>query len=109
MAMTMNEIRNTARQMTIEALIEVLQENKATKFADGSFAILQNVGGQDVWTEVTIKSKNWKDTKVSKAFNPKEAAKAWEEEKRISAENKALKAKEKEAKIKKDKEKREEA
>lgn len=109
MAMTMNEIRNTARQMTIEALIEVLHDNEAIKFADGSFAILQNVDGQDIWTEVTIKSKNWKDTKVSKAFNPLEAAEAWEEEKRISAENKALKAKEKEAKIKKDKKKREEA
>ena len=109
MAMNMNEIRNTARQMTIEALIEVLMENEAIKFADGSFAILQNVEGQEVWTEVTIKSKNWKDTKVSKAFNPRKAAEAWEEEKRISAANKALKAKEKEAKIKKDKEKREEA
>lgn len=104
MAMNMNEIRNTARQMTIEALIEVLQANDAVKFADGSFAILQNVGEQEVWTEVTIKSKNWKDTKVSKAFDPYVAAEEWQEEKRISAENKAQKAKEKEAKVKKAKE-----
>ena len=89
MAMTAAEMKATARQATIAAIMPSLQEHNAIKFADGSFAILQNVEGQDIWTEVTIKSKNYKDTKVSKAFNAREAAQAWEEERRIKAEIKA--------------------
>lgn len=103
--MKMNEttIRNTAKQMTIEALIEILEANEAVKFADGSFAILQNVDvGEDepmeVWTEVTVKSKQWKDTKRSKAFDPYVAAEDWEAEKLFKAEEKARKEKEKEKK-----------
>ncbi len=107
MAMNMNEMKATARQMTIAAIMPSLEENEAVKFADGSFAILQIVEGQEVWTEVTVKSKAWKDTKVSKAFDPYEAAQAWEEEKKIKADNKAVKEKEKAAKIAKDKAKRE--
>lgn len=107
MAMNMNEMKATARQMTIAAIMPSLMENDAVKFADGSFAILQIVDGQEIWTEVTVKSKAWKDTKVSKAFDPYEAAQEWEEDRRIKADNKAAKEKEKAAKIEKDKKKRE--
>lgn len=85
MEKNVNEIRVEARQKTIEALMPVLMENEAIKFADGSFAILQDIDGQEVWTEITIKSKAWKDTKRSKAFNPFEVAQEWEEEKKIKA------------------------
>lgn len=98
MAMTAAEMKATARQATIAAIMPSLQEHNAIKFADGSFAILQNVEGQDIWTEVTVKSKNYKDTKVSKAFNPREAAQAWEEERRVKAEIKAANEAEKAAK-----------
>lgn len=98
MAMTAAEMKATARQATITAIMPSLQENNAIKFADGSFAILQNVEGQDIWTEVTVKSKAYKDTKVSKAFNPREAAQAWEAERQIKADNKAAKEAEKAAK-----------
>ena len=81
--MNANEIKATARQMTIAALLPTLQENEAVKFADASFAILQVVDGQEVWTEVTVKSKAYKPTKVSPAFDPYEVAAAWEEEKKI--------------------------
>ena len=107
--MNANEIKSTARQMTIEAIMPVLVDNEAVKFADGSFAILQTVDGQEVWTEVTVKSKAWKDTKVSKAFDPYEAAQEWEAEKRIKADAKAAKDAEKAAKVAKAKAKREEA
>ena len=106
MAMNANEIKSTARQMTIAAIMPALQENEAVKFADASFAILQTVDGQEVWTEVTVKSKAYKDTKVSKAFDPFEAAQEWEAEKRIKDENKAAKAAEKAAKVAKAKEKK---
>lgn len=100
--MKMNEtaIRNTAKQMTIEAIMESLVKNDAVKFADGSFAILQRVTldngeEQEVWTEVTVKSKVWKDTKRCKAFDPYDVAKDWEAEKLFKAEEKAKKEAEK--------------
>jgi len=105
----MNEMKATARQMTIAAIMPSLLDNDAVKFADGSFAILQTVDGQEVWTEVTVKSKAWKDTKVSKAFDPYIAAEEWEAEKRIKADNKAAKDAEKAAKVAKVKAKKEEA
>lgn len=98
--MNANEIKSTARQMTIAALIPVLEQCEAVKFADASFAILQRVDGQEVWTEVTIKSKNWNDTKVAKAFDPYEKAQEWEEEQKVKAGVKAAKAAEKAAKLK---------
>ena len=97
--MNANEIKATARQMTIAAIMPMLQENDAVKFADGSFAILQTVDGQEVWTEVSVKSKAYKDTKISKAFDPYEAAQEWETERNIKAQNKAAKEAEKAAKL----------
>lgn len=97
--MNASEIKATARQLTIAAIMPMLQENDAVKFADGSFAILQTVDGQEVWTEVTVKSKAWADTKVSKAFDPYEKAQEWEAERNIKAQNKAAKEAEKAAKI----------
>lgn len=100
MSMTANEIKATARQMTIAAIMPALEENDAVKFADASFAILQNVDGQEVWTEVTVKSKAYKPTKVSPAFDPFEVAAAWEEENKIKTGVKAAKEAEKAAKVK---------
>ena len=105
MSMNAVEIKNTARQMTIAAIMPVLQENEAVKFADASFAILQVVDGQEVWTEVSVKTKAYKPTKISPAFDPYEVAAAWEEEKKIKADNKAAKDAEKAAKIAAKKEK----
>ena len=105
MSMNAAEIKSTARQMTIAAIMPVLQENDAVKFADASFAILQTVDGQEIWTEVTVKSKAYKPTKVSPAFDPFEAAQEWEAEKKLKADAKAEKEAEKAAKIAKAKEK----
>lgn len=100
MSMNANEIKATARQMTIAAIMPALMENEAVKFADGSFAILQVVDGQEVWTEVSVKSKAYKDTKVSVAFDPYAKAEEWEAERKIKADNKAAKEVEKAAKVK---------
>ena len=97
--MNANEIKATARQMTIAALLPTLQGNEAVKFADASFAILQVVDGQEVWTEVTVKSKAYKPTKVSPAFDPYEVAAEWEAEKKAKAGVKAAKEAEKAAKV----------
>ena len=93
------EMKAAARNMTITALLPVLAENDAVKFADGSFAILQEVDGQEIWTEVTVKSKAYKPTKVSAAFDPYEVAEAWEAEKKLKVENKAAKEAEKARKL----------
>ena len=107
--MNANEIKSTARQMTIEAIMPVLVDNDAVKFADASFAILQTVDGQEVWTEISVKSKAYKPTKISPAFDPYEVAQEWEAEKRIKADAKAVKDAEKAAKVAKAKAKKEEA
>ena len=106
MSMNTAEIRATARQMTIAAIMPSLMENEAVKFADGSFAILQRVEDTEVWTEVTVKTKNWKATKTSEPFDPFEAAEAWEAERKIKADNKAAKEVEHAAKVAKAKEKK---
>ena len=101
--MNANEMKATARDLTVNALTEVLNANDAVQFADASFAILQTVEGVEIWTSVEIKSKAYKPTKVSDAFDPYTAAEVWKEEKRMKEEAKAQKAAEKSAKAKKSK------
>ena len=105
MAMNMNEMKAAARQMTVAMLMPVFIEAEAVKWQGDSFAILQVVEGQEIWTSVDVKAKAWKDTKVSKAFDPYEKAAEWEEENKIKAGVKAAKEKEKAEKLAKKKEK----
>lgn len=98
--MNATEMKNAARANTIALLNPVLTENEAVQFADASWAILQTIDGQEVWTEVTVKTKAYKPTKVTPAFDPYEVAKEWQEEKRIKAEEKAEKDAEKAKKVK---------
>jgi hypothetical protein len=107
--MNANEIKVTARNLTAEALMDALNTNDAVQFADGSWAILQTVDGQEVWTEVTVKSKAYKPTKVSPAFDPYEVAEVWKQEKEIKAKEKAEKEAEKAKKLATKKTKEEEA
>ncbi len=94
--MTTTERKNVARANTLNLIMSILEENEAVQFADNSFAILQNVEGEEFWTEISVKTKANKATKISPAFDPYEAAAAWQEDKRIKAEKKAEKAREKE-------------
>lgn len=99
MSMNANEIKSTARNLTAQALMEVLNANDAVQFADASWAILQEVDGQEVWTEITIKSKAYKPTKISPAFDPYISAEAWKEEQKIKQKNKEEKELEKQKKV----------
>lgn len=105
--MNMNEMKVTARNMTIDAIMEALNALDAVQFGDGSFAVLQTVDGQEIWTAIEVKSKAWKATARSEAFDPFVVADEWKEDKAIKAKEKEEKAKEKAAKIAKDKAKRE--
>ena len=106
MSMNATEIKNAARNATIAALRDALEGQAAVQFADASWAILQTIDGQEVWTEVTIKTKAYKATKVTPVFDPYEVAEAWQEDKRIKAEEKAEKDAEKAKKVAKAKEKK---
>ena len=94
------EMKATARNMTAALLSEIFAANDAVQFADGSWAILQTVDGQEIWTEISVKSKAYKATKISPAFDPYEAAQTWQDEKAQKADAKAQKAMEKAAKQK---------
>lgn len=97
--MNANEMKIAARNATVNAIMEALNANEAVQFADASYAILQEIDGEEVWTEVTVKSKAFKPTKTSPAFDPYEVAKVWQEEKEIKAKEKAEKEAEKAKKV----------
>ena len=99
MSMNANEIKSTARAATAALLSNVFENYVAVQFADASWAILQEIDGQEVWTEVTIKSKAYKPTKVSPAFDPYEVAEAWQADKARKAAEKKAKEEEKARKL----------
>ena len=102
------EKKVAARSMTLNALADVLESLSAVQFGDANFAVLQEVDGQEVWTEISVKAKSFTDTKVSPAFDPFEVAQVWQEEKQMKEDAKAAKAKEKAEKIARDTAAREE-
>ena len=63
--MTTTERKNVARANTLNLIMSILEENEAVQFADNSFAILQNVEGEEFWTEISVKTKANKATKIS--------------------------------------------
>ena len=107
--MNASEIKSAARANTIALLSDVFEANEAVQFADASWAILQEVDGQEVWTEITVKSKAYKPTKVSPAFDPYEVAEDWKADKEMKAAEKKAKEEEKARKIAEKKSKEEEA
>lgn len=100
--MTDMEKKIVARNATIDLLREVLEKNEAVQFADGSFAILEMVGEDEIWTEVCVKSKAFKPTQRSAIFDPYEVAEDWKDEKARKAKKAAEKAAEKAKKVKKE-------
>lgn len=99
MAMNSVEVKSTARANTVALLQPVLDANAAVQFGDASWAVLQNIEGQEVWCEITVKTKAYKATKVTPEFDPFEVAEAWKAEKKMKAEEKEAKAAEKAKKI----------
>ena len=95
--MNTTERKSVARAETIKALMNVLEENEAVQFGDANFAILQTIEGEEFWTEVSVKTKANKATKVSPAFDPFEAAEKWKVETEMKRVKKAEKAAKKEA------------
>lgn len=90
--MNANEMKATARANVVAMFAQNLEENAAVQFADASYAILQVVDDQEIWVEVSFKTKAYKPTKVNPAFDPYEVAEVWKEEKEMKEQAKAEKA-----------------
>lgn len=105
--MNATEMKNAARNSTISVIMPALQSVDAIQFGDASWAILQEIDGQEIWCEVTVKTKAYTDTQRSPAFDPFVAAEDWKTEKEMKAEKAAEKQEKKEKKIAADKAKRE--
>ena len=82
--MNNTEIRATARQNVVEVLMNsIIECDSPMKVGDGEFAVREEVDGQEVWVTIKVTAKNWKDTKATKAYNPKDKAAEWEIKKQI--------------------------
>ena len=91
MAMNVNEIRAAVREYIVSTMEDFLKESNAIQFDEGSWAIPVSVDGKTIYAEVSVKTKAWKDTKTSPAFNPETAVAKWEERERKAAEKAAAK------------------
>lgn len=101
------EIKSAARANTVAYLTDVLNAHDAVQFGEASWAILQEVDGQEVWCEVTVKTKAYKATKVTPVFDPFEVAEVWKAEKAQKEAEKAQKEVEKARKTEEKKKKAE--
>lgn len=100
--MTAAEIKAAAKVNVLAELSAKLEELGAEMVGNVAY-IPQTIGEQEVWVEVKLTTKQYTDTKVSKAFDPfvaREEYEAEQEIKRAEAEAKA-KAKADKAKSKK--------
>lgn len=100
--MTAAEIKATAKVNVLAELSAKLEELGAEMVGNVAY-VPQTIGEQEVWVEVKLTTKQYTDTKVSKAFDPfvaREEYEAEQEIKRAEAEAKA-KAKADKAKSKK--------
>ena len=93
--MTNLEKKTAARSATTALLASLIEENAAVQFDNASWAILQTVDGEEIWTDITVKTK-------AEKFDPFEVAEAWKEETETKAKVKAEKAKAKAEKIARD-------
>ena len=101
------QMKVTARAMTIAQLQQVLEQLAAVQFGDANFAVLQEVDGQEIWTEISVKAKAFTPTKTAPEFDPFVAAEEWKADKEADAQKKAEKAKAKADKIARDTARRE--
>lgn len=89
--MTAAEIKATAKMNVLNALSDRLEELGAEMVGKIAYVPL-TIGEQEVWVEVKLTTKQYTDTKVSKAFDPFVAREEYEVEqeiKRAEAEAKA--------------------
>ena len=72
------EKKTTARNLVMDKFLDVIEQNDGEQFDTASFAFATEVEGQEIWVEMTFKSKAFKDTKRSPAFDPFVAREEWQ-------------------------------
>lgn len=97
--MTAAEIKATAKAEVLAELSAKLEELGAEMVGNVAY-IPQTVGEQEVWVEIKLTTKQYTDTKVSKAFDPFVAREEYETEQAIKAAEAEAKAKAKADKAK---------
>lgn len=97
--MTATEIKATAKANVLSELSAKLEKLGAEMVGNVAY-IPQTVGEQEVWVEVKLTTKQYTDTKVSKAFDPFIAREEYEAEQAIKAAEAEAKAKAKADKAK---------
>ena len=101
-----NEKKMTAAEIKANAKINVLAELSAkleelgAEMVGNVAYIPQTIGEQEVWVEVKLTTKQYTDTKVSKAFDPFVAREEYEAEQAIKQAEAEAKAKAKADKAK---------
>lgn len=97
--MTAAEIKATAKAEVLAELSAKLNELGAEMVGNVAY-IPQTVGEQEVWVEIKLTTKQYTDTKVSKAFDPFVAREEYEAEQEIKRAEVEAKAKAKADKAK---------
>lgn len=97
--MTAAEIKATAKAEVLAELSAKLDELGVEMVGNVAY-VPKTVGGQEVWVEVKLTTKQYTDTKVSKAFDPFVAREEYEAEQEIKRAEVEAKAKAKADKAK---------
>lgn len=97
--MTAAEIKANAKVNVLSALTDTLTALNAEMVGNTAY-IPQTIGEQEVWVEVKLTTKQYTNTKVSKAFDPFVAREEYEAEQAIKQAEAEAKAKAKADKAK---------
>ena len=97
--MTMAQIKAAAKEKVFNALAQKYEELSGEVIGSNAY-IPVTIGDQELWVEVKLTSKQYTDTKVSKAFDPFVAREAYEADLTIKRAEAAAKEKAKADKAK---------
>lgn len=97
--MTMAEIKATAKAEVFAEIAPILEQLNVEMVGPVAY-IPRTVGGQELWVEVKLTTKQYTDTSRSKAFDPFVAREAYEADQEAKRKEAEIKAKNKADKIK---------
>lgn len=105
--LTMAQVKETAKLTALNKLTAALESAGAEKYrGDYHLAIPVDVDGQEVWVKVDLTAANFKDTKVSEAFDPFASQQDYLAEQDVKAKEREAKERAKAEKIARDKARR---
>lgn len=101
--MTMAEMKEAAKKQVLAKLTDTFETLGAENYkGDYHVAVPTEINGQEIWVKLDMTAAQFKDTKVSPAFDPFESQREYLEEQEVKAKEKAAKDKAKAEKIARD-------